>query len=437
VQISKKEMGPNNYLGAVIPLLWPPSLEQIPEALKRQARWVVWRRFCYPEPDGSEPPHWLILPLSARTGEAASLDDPKDLSAFEDASAVCAQGGETGPGFVLDETDPLTVVEIADAVTTEGAVTDEARALVVRLDSYTELMPDGRGLRVLVRAFLPPGGRQRGVVEMYESHRFVALTGWRLTEMPERIQARQAQMEAFHRETFPPAAPRRTTFKEPAPGDAELLMWAFRDPNGTRIERLYRGDSTGVPGDRTAADLALCTMLAAHTGNDPSRLDRLFRASALFREKWDQKHYSDGSTYGEATVSKALEGYVFAPPAAAAPPRPKPATLPSETMKETASAPETFDTTIATHDAVAPMVVAPPVPSPAFLGTADLVLFAACQGRAEGMAKREEVLTAHEAAEILKISPRLLRRTFQPWRRFGNSPRGDRWLLSQILAAGE
>ncbi|MCX7802221.1 MAG: DNA primase, partial [Meiothermus ruber] len=53
------------------------------------------------------------------------------------------------------------------------------------------------------------------------------------------------------------------------------------------------------------ADLALASALMWWTGNDLERADRLFRQSALYRPKWDKKHYSDGRTYGQATLEKA------------------------------------------------------------------------------------------------------------------------------------
>jgi hypothetical protein len=47
-------------------------------------------------------------------------------------------------------------------------------------------------------------------------------------------------------------------------------------------------------------------MLAFWTGRDAARVDHLFRQSGLMRPKWDQKHFSDGRTYGQATVDKAV-----------------------------------------------------------------------------------------------------------------------------------
>jgi len=35
-------------------------------------------------------------------------------------------------------------------------------------------------------------------------------------------------------------------------------------------------------------------------------MDRLFRQSGLVREKWDEVHFADGSTYGEKTIERAI-----------------------------------------------------------------------------------------------------------------------------------
>jgi hypothetical protein len=35
-------------------------------------------------------------------------------------------------------------------------------------------------------------------------------------------------------------------------------------------------------------------------------MEQLFRQSGLIREKWDEVHYADGSTYGEKTIERAI-----------------------------------------------------------------------------------------------------------------------------------
>jgi len=52
--------------------------------------------------------------------------------------------------------------------------------------------------------------------------------------------------------------------------------------------------------------MALCCLLAFWTGGDHQQIDRLFRQSGLLRDKWDEVHYADGSTYGEKTIERAV-----------------------------------------------------------------------------------------------------------------------------------
>ena len=41
---------------------------------------------------------------------------------------------------------------------------------------------------------------------------------------------------------------------------------------------------------------------------DVAQADRLFRSSGRMREKWDRRHSSDGRTYGQMTLDRAMEG---------------------------------------------------------------------------------------------------------------------------------
>jgi len=51
--------------------------------------------------------------------------------------------------------------------------------------------------------------------------------------------------------------------------------------------------------------MALCCLLAFWTGGDRTQMKQLFRQSGLLREKWDEVHYADGSTYGK-TIERAI-----------------------------------------------------------------------------------------------------------------------------------
>jgi hypothetical protein len=88
--------------------------------------------------------------------------------------------------------------------------------------------------------------------------------------------------------------------------DEELIEKAKAAANGAKFSKLSGGDFRDYESP-SEADLALCSMLAFWTAGDRSRMDHIFRQSGLMREKWDEKHFGDGRTYGQSTIQKAIE----------------------------------------------------------------------------------------------------------------------------------
>jgi hypothetical protein len=232
---------------------------------------------------------------------------PRVLKQWEAAHANAYRGG--GIGYVFAPDDPYVGIDL-DHCVVENVIDDWAvRVLGETLHSYTELSPSRTGLHILVHATLPPGGRKKGQVEMYDAGRFFTMTGWHVPETPRTPQARQDALQAFHAEIFgvapsthaPHQAPQRT--RAPRQGDAQLLDQARGARNSAKFTALWAGDTSAHGGDDSAADLALCLLLAFWS-QDPAQLDRLFRQSGLMRDKWDEKHGTQ--TYGDGTIAKAL-----------------------------------------------------------------------------------------------------------------------------------
>ncbi|MFH1951891.1 MAG: AAA family ATPase [Pseudomonadota bacterium] len=87
--------------------------------------------------------------------------------------------------------------------------------------------------------------------------------------------------------------------------DNRLIDKMLESQNGDKILRLLNGDSSDYPSP-SEADQALCNRLAFWTGNNAGQMDRIFRTSGRMREKWNEKHFGDGRTYGQATIEKAI-----------------------------------------------------------------------------------------------------------------------------------
>lgn len=88
--------------------------------------------------------------------------------------------------------------------------------------------------------------------------------------------------------------------------DEQVLEKARAAQNGDDFSALWDGSWEGRFGSQSEADLSLCCSLAFWTGKNKEQMDRLFRQSKLFREKWDKVHHADGATYGEETLDQAI-----------------------------------------------------------------------------------------------------------------------------------
>jgi uncharacterized protein DUF3987/primase/DNA polymerase family protein len=88
--------------------------------------------------------------------------------------------------------------------------------------------------------------------------------------------------------------------------DQEVIDKAKAARNGGKFSTLFYSGWQGTEYPSwSEADAALCSMLAFWT-RDENQIDRIFRQSALMREKWDKRHHADGRTYGQATIERAL-----------------------------------------------------------------------------------------------------------------------------------
>lgn len=128
--------------------------------------------------------------------------------------------------------------------------------------------------------------------------------------MYSKVQNRQSALESVYRDVFgKPSAPSAAASNGAgtARDDSQLIDRIMRSTQADRFNALYAGDWQGQGyTSQSEADLALASILAFWTGPDGSRIDRLFRSSALMRGKWDERRGE--KTYGAITIAKALDG---------------------------------------------------------------------------------------------------------------------------------
>ncbi|WP_319405402.1 DUF5906 domain-containing protein [uncultured Desulfosarcina sp.] len=286
----------------------PVNPQKIPEALKPFKQWVVWKAVLREE-------KWTKVPYIASSGRKARVNNLHDWIDFETAfqSYQESKGKFAGIGFVLTEKDPIAGIDIDDLIKPGEDLELEklpkkVRDIVYSLNTYTEISPSGTGLRLFVFGTLPKFGRKKGSFEFYESGRFLTITGHHLEGTPKNIQSRQQQLTEVHASIFGKANIQHKPINARSPSfsdDGEIMQRMLQSATGGKIQQLLSGNFAGYP-SQSEADQALCGYLAFWYGRDAGRMDAVFKSSGLYREKWDRKHHSDGRTYGQATIERAI-----------------------------------------------------------------------------------------------------------------------------------
>lgn len=288
----------------------PPHFDPIPvpASLRARPQWVCWK---YVNRGGKQ----TKCPVSARGGGRADSTDPATWATFDEAVAAWKAGGYAGIGFVFTADGPFVGIDLDGCIDDAGNIVSSARQIIDSLNSYTEVSPSGRGVKVFIAGRKPNGVgcKSKAIAgfketEVYDRDRFFTVTGQRVAGSPEGIEDRQAALESLCARLWP---------KKPKPhlnetvvgsgfgGDDEaLIKRASAAKNGDRFGKLWAGDTSMHGDDASGADQALCNSLAFWTGKDAERMDRLFRQSGLFREKWDENR--GARTYGQMTIERAV-----------------------------------------------------------------------------------------------------------------------------------
>jgi hypothetical protein len=289
--------------------------ENIPVSLRERPQWVAWRS---EERDGRP----TKIPYVAGTERRASATDPATWTSFDRAWQAFQEGGYSGIGYVFGNGDGFCGVDLDHSVDpATGQLKPWAQEIVERLHSYVEISPSGHGAKVFLKA-AKPGTRCRtkcgdGEIEIYGTARFFTVTGRRLESSPCDLEPRQEELVTVYENVFgkeqatttAPAAPRDEVQPNvPVHIDDEMIIRLAssskrRDGKGDKFATLWNGQWNQYFNSASEADSSVVFTMAFYT-KDVMQIDRLFRQSKLYREKWDEMH--GGQTYGQLTIAKAL-----------------------------------------------------------------------------------------------------------------------------------
>ena len=285
-------------------------LESLPEALRTIPRWMG-ARFERRKDGRVDKPPYCVRP--GKPIIKADKTDPENWATYSEALAACERGDVDAIGLVFTEDDPFFVVDLDGVVALDtGEIHPAASEVIHALGCYTELSCSGTGAHIIGEGRKPEWAgckskKMGPTVEVYDSKRFVVMTGERIGDQGEPLE-RQEKLEWLSQRLWPKSE--KLYSKRPAhPApvgleDQELLEKARRARSGVKFRKLYDAGDTSEYASASEADFALLNMLIFWTAGDPDRICRLFAASALHRER--EKHRS----YVERSATKALANYV-------------------------------------------------------------------------------------------------------------------------------
>jgi hypothetical protein len=278
----------------------------VPEELRRIPQWVCWR-WSIKEGSGEK----TKLPVNPNGTGLASTTNPATWSSFDKCYGLAKGGFADGVGFVFTREAGYVGVDL-DNCLVDGALREPEATWVRALASYTEVSPSGTGGKVIFKGSLPDDLRRHswGGNGIYDSGRFFTVTGDVFDGWDSVRHVGTAELQPLLDTWFPPQEAKGEGYNEAEETltDNEVMVHLNREAGAQNTIRLYNGRWQEAGYDsQSEADLALVGKLAFYCGPCPTQIDRLFRASGLMRDKWDETR-GGGLTYGEKTVEYALAG---------------------------------------------------------------------------------------------------------------------------------
>jgi hypothetical protein len=286
-------------------------LDSLPEALHTTPCWMG-TRFERREDGRVDKPPYRVVP--GKPIIKADKTNPENWTTYSEALAACERGDVDAIGRVFTDDDPHFVGDLDGVVDRDtGEIDPTAAEIIHTMGTYTELSCSGTGVHIIGEGQKPEWAgckskKMGPTVEVYDSKRFVVMTGKRIGEHREPLE-RQEELEWLCQRLWSKAERMRT--KPPSESraydlaDEALLDRARNARTGAKFTKLF--DDGDISGHESAsnADFALLNMLVFWTAGDPERIARLFEMSALYRSKADGKHLG----YVGLSVRNALASY--------------------------------------------------------------------------------------------------------------------------------
>jgi len=147
---------------------FPHHPDNVPNELKAGERWVTCDEYKVP-----------LIAIENGACFAASSTNPETWRSYETALATWQENEHiTGLGRVICDDEDYVGVDLDDCVEPEtGELAPWAATIVARLDSYTEVSPSLKGVKIWVRAPELTTAYKKPELEIYPARRYFTVTG--------------------------------------------------------------------------------------------------------------------------------------------------------------------------------------------------------------------------------------------------------------------
>lgn len=301
--------------------------QNIPNQLTRLNQWVCWK--YSKTKDGKD----TKLPINPQNKCLAKTNDPATWEAFVAAVVAAKNEKYPGVGFCLSQTDGITGIDLDHIYNPETQELDAKAVEIVNkfLGTYIEISPSGNGIRIFCFGKAKRSGKCNGsdkYIEMYTfpSSRYLTVTGNHWSGSSKDITQQQDALDWLYSTYFgsntldlsvtpstasalplPLLSHKSPLVKNKLSKEAQLIMdKMLNSAKSSDIKKLFDNDGLDCKDD-SSNDLAFVNHLAFWCDKNPVLMDEIFRNSKRLRMKWDEKHFSDGRTYGQYTIDKAIK----------------------------------------------------------------------------------------------------------------------------------
>jgi len=316
-----KHTDPNNR-----PTTNPPQFVNIPGMLRKLKQWVLWR-YDWREDQSS----WSKVPYQIN-GQHASTTNSETWSDFANIMAGWNQhqARYDGIGFVFTRESKIVGIDIDNCVewqTEDGAEFCTYNEVVKRVmsvvgDTYAEFSPSRTGVHFYVLANPSQAVKDSTLdLEVYAESRYFTFTGdiFNAADIIDAQEGVEKIVASIIKQRAERPKPEHTGEVAQATGShlsiEDRLQIAFNSANGEAIKRLFDGDlspyRTADNEGRSEGDMALARYLAGYCDGNALILSLMMQQSKLKRDKWNERHYADGSSYLQKTIDQVLSTQTF------------------------------------------------------------------------------------------------------------------------------